>query len=47
LLIFERPFLALADLCAQLGVLFHEVYFFFLKTENFFLKLEKARLDIR
>ena len=35
----RRPFLFLANLCAELGVLF-------LKAEGYFLKLEKARLEI-
>lgn len=36
----RRPFLFLANLCAELGVLF-------LKLERYFLKLEKSRLKIR
>lgn len=35
----RRPFLFLANLCAELGVLF-------LKAEGYFLKLEKAHLKI-
>ena len=34
----RRPFLFLANLCAELGVLF-------LKAEGYFLKLENARLE--
>ena len=39
LLPIRRPFLFLANVCAELGVLF-------LKAEGYLLKLEKARLEI-
>ncbi len=44
---FKRPFLFAADLCAQLGVFFQKVYLAFLKAENFFLKREEARFNLR
>jgi len=39
LLPLRRPFLLLANLCAELSV-------FLLKAEGYFLKLEKARLEV-
>jgi hypothetical protein len=40
------PFLFLANLCAELGVLFERLSLLLVKAEGYFLKLEKARLKL-
>lgn len=44
LLPIRRPFLFLANVCAELGVLFQRLSLLLVKAEGHLLKLEKARL---
>lgn len=47
LLPLRRPFLFLANLCAELGVLFERLSLLLVKAEGYFLKREKARIQLR
>jgi len=46
LLPFRRPFLFLAELFAELGILFDRLSLLSVKAEGYFLKRENARLKV-